>query len=216
MKKILLSVLVFILFINISNSQTEDVNYTKKGTYIVGGSSSFSFVNSNSKTKTDTQNIDTGNTLNISLAPAGGCFVIDNLAVGLQLSVGYRKYKDDNSSVVGDAFESKSTTFLALPFVRYYFSKTNIKPFLQASVGIGSSKSEYTNNDPFFESDSENKSNLFTYEFDGGVALFINSNISIDLGVGYASTTSKPKESSSNLKFINNAFGFNAGFNIFL
>ena len=217
MKKVFLSVLVVILFINVSNSQTnDDVSYAQKGTYIIGGSSNLSFVNNNSKTKTDTQEIEGGNTFNISFAPAAGYFVIDNLVTGIQLSIGYSKFKDDTSSVTGDLYESKSTTFLALPFARYYFSKNNIKPFLQGSVGLGSSKTKFTNTIPFSEGDNESTSNIFAYEIDGGVAIFINSKISVDLGIGYASTTRKPKDSSSDIKFINNAIGFNAGFNIYL
>ena len=218
MKKLFLTSFAFILFVGFTNAQddssTED--FTSKGTYIVGGSSNLSIASNSSKTKTDTQEVDTGSTFNISFAPAAGYFVMDNLVTGIQLSIGYRKFKDDNSSVTGDIYESKTTTLLALPFVRYYFSKNNIKPFLQGSVGLGTSKTKFTNTSPFSEGENESTSNIFAYEFDGGVAIFINSNISVDLGIGYASTSSKPKDSSSDLKFINNAIGFNAGFNIYL
>ena len=102
------------------------------------------------------------------------------------------------------------TSIIAMPFVRYYFGDNNIKPYLQGAVGFGSSK---TNIDFY---DSASTSNLVSYGFDGGIAIFLNENVSLDVGAGYTSSTSKPQEdNSNNVKFINNAFGLNAGFNIY-
>ncbi|MBC3758630.1 outer membrane beta-barrel protein [Hyunsoonleella sp. SJ7] len=186
---------------------------TEKGNFIVGGSSNFSFTSSKSKIKTNSQDLDGPQATNVSFGPAGGFFVINNLALGLQAPISFEKSTEDLNG--SGSVEVKSTSFAVSPFVRYYFSKSSIKPFLQGTIGLGRVKSQFESNGNGF-SNSESKSNLFLYGFDGGVAIFINESISINLGVGYLSSSSKPDESSNDLKFVTNIIGLSAGINVFI
>lgn len=182
---------------------------TSKGKIILGGSSSFNFASQKSTFKSDDFETDQGTNTSFSLAPSTGFFVVDNLAIGAALSFSSSKFKNDEFDS-----ESTNTALTFLPFVRYYFSEGNIKPFLQGSAGLGSSNFK---EDSEFSEESEFKSSIFAYGFDGGVAFFLNDNVSIDLGIGYASASSKPKDNNdSNRRVINSGFGFVAGFNIFL
>ncbi len=187
---------------------------TTKGNFIIGGSSSFNFSSTSSKVKGDNfDDIDIGTNTFFSIAPSAGYFVIDNLAIGTGVAFTTGKFKADDSD-----FESRQTSIVASPFVRYYFGKTNIRPFLEGSFGIGSTKTE-TDNDFIGDdvvSSSETRNSIFTYAFNGGVAFLLNDFVSIDLGVGYNSTSTKNRDNNdNNLRSVNNIIGFNAGFNIF-
>jgi len=187
---------------------------TEKGNWLIGAGSNFFFNSTNSKIETAEQDLDAGNTLNITLGAGGGYFIIDNLLVGVELPVSFSRFKDDDID-----FERKITSFIASPFVRYYFNGSNIRPFVQANIGFGSSKTTIEDNsvspnpDPVFQA-SESKSTVFQYSVNGGIAIFINDKVSVDLGVGYSQTNSEPED--SDLKFKNSTIGFLAGFNIFI
>ncbi|MBC2845198.1 outer membrane beta-barrel protein [Winogradskyella flava] len=187
---------------------------TEKGNWFIGAGSNFFFNSTNSKIETAEQDLDAGNTLNITLGAGGGYFIIDNLLVGVELPVSFSRFKDDDID-----FERKITSFIASPFVRYYFNGSNIRPFVQANIGFGSSKTTIEDNsvspnpDPVFQA-SESKSTVFQYSVNGGIAIIINDKVSVDLGVGYSQTNSEPED--SDLKFKNSTIGFLAGFNIFI
>ena len=212
MKKIIFILSFTFICIALGFSQTE------KGNFIIGGSSNFSFASEKNKFKADNFDGDDGDsTLNISFAPTVGYFATDNLAIGLQTVIGY---SEDNT----EFGKIKTTSIAGAPFIRYYFSNSKIRPFLQGTVGIGSSKSKFDISNIFSPVDpiiqdvsNERTSRIFTYGFDGGVAIFINPQISVDLGIGYVHSSSKAKENNTNnSRFISNIIGFNAGFNIFL
>lgn len=80
-----------------------------------------------------------------------------------------------------DGDKYTETTTMLLPFVRLYFGKSNVKSFVQAGVGPGWEKWGYSNN--------KETENLVGYEFDGGLAVFISPNISLDFILGYGSAT---------------------------
>lgn len=215
LKSILILSLLLYSFIGLSQSDDEtSISPTTKGNFIVGGSSSFNFSSENLKIKSDTvDDIDIGTNTFFSIAPSVGYFVFDNLVIGAEVTFSTGKFKSDDSD-----FKSKNTTIVASPFVRYYFGKTKIKPFLEGSIGLGSSKSESENfpiGDDIVNS-TETRTSIFAYNFNGGVAIFLNDFVSIDLGVGYFSTSSKNKDNNDgNFRNINNTIAFNAGFNIF-
>jgi hypothetical protein len=92
----------------------------------------------------------------------------------VQFSVNSARQEED-----GDKYTE--TTTMLLPFVRLYFGKSNVKSFVQAGVGPGWEKWGYSNN--------KETENLVGYEFDGGLAVFISPNISLDFILGYGSAT---------------------------
>ena len=72
---------------------------------------------------------------------------------------------------------------------------SKIKPFAETSLGIG--KKKYKNYG--YEGETVKvKENIFAFRFKGGVAAFLNDNVSIDLGIGYSSMSLEDKENNNN------------------
>lgn len=210
LKTLFILSIFFYSFTGFSQSDDETSTApTSKGNFIVGGSSSFNFSSLTPEARSDSGNIQDSETRNttFSLTPSAGYFVIDNLAVGAGVSFTSNKTKSDAFN-----FESTNTALVFAPFVRYYFTEGNIKPFIQGAVGVGFSNTKVDDD----TGEDEFKNSVFNYGFDGGVAFFLGDHVSIDLGVGYVSSSVKPRDNNDNdLRFITDGFGFNAGFNIF-
>ena len=80
---------------------------------------------------------------------------------------------------------------------------------LHGGVGFGSAKEEFDSDDQDYK--------LTTYEFGGGMAIFINESFAVDLGLGYSSTTLKPDgDFSGDPKIVTNGLAFQVGFTISL
>ena len=172
---------------------------TEKGKFLVSASSSFDFTSLSSKWETDSNSGDAGKTTGFDLAPSAGYFLGNNLAVGLQLSLNRVTEKDD-------ADKYTETTTMLMPFALLYFGKSNVKPFIQAGFGPGWYKAEY--------SDSQSKK-LSAYELGGGIAIFINQHVSLDISLGYASVSSKFTDGwNVNWKTVSKGIGGNIGFSI--
>jgi hypothetical protein len=125
---------------------------TEQGDWMVGGS--FQLNTSDNNTQ-------------IALTPSAGYFIINNLAIGGNVIIDYSK-----------AGDNKRTDFGIGPFVRYYFTRANVRPILHGSLNFISSR----NKSPLF-SNTENGINYF---LGGGAAIFITEQVSIDGLMGYA------------------------------
>ncbi len=147
---------------------------TEKGDWMVGGG--FQLNTSDDNTQ-------------IALTPNAGLFVINNLAVGGNLVFDYSK--DGNNKI---------TEFGIGPFVRYYFTKANVRPILHANLNFTSLRIKA----PSF-SNTENGLNYFLA---GGAAIFISDQVSIDGLMGYAHS----KYGSSG----NGGFALIIGFQVYL
>lgn len=135
--------------------------------------------------------LNTGeNSTFIGFSPGGGIFVINNLAVGGNIAINYQKSGD-----------TKFTSFGVGPFARYYFGSSQVRPLLHGSVSYLSTKSVY----PGFTS-TNTGTNLF---IGGGVAIFINSNVSIEGLAGYSRTKYKDFAGSG-------GFNLGIGFQVYL
>ncbi|MBC7949219.1 MAG: outer membrane beta-barrel protein [Chitinophagaceae bacterium] len=135
--------------------------------------------------------INTGdNSTVIGFSPGAGLFVIDNLAIGANLNLNYTKSAD-----------IKVTNFAIGPFVRYYFTKAKVRPLLHGSINFGSTKVKTP-----LGTESNTASTLF---LGGGVAIFINDNVSLEPIIGYSNTKYKNFEGSG-------AFNFGFGFQVYL
>lgn len=124
---------------------------TSKSTWLLGGGASFASI------KPDVGDSKTY----INLAPRAGYFVMDNLALGAELS--YSKLGDDEgSTMVG-------------PFVRYYFTSlgSNAKLFGQAEAAFGSTAGTSTT----------------AFGVHAGVAYFLNNSIALEGALGYDNNT---------------------------
>jgi outer membrane protein len=201
MKKFKTASIAVVLFCSFTtlNAQTE------KGTFLLGGETKLNFSSVSSKFESDDVNEDLGKITTLEFSPQIGFFVIDGLALGMELPIMYSLEKSENE----DKYTSTSLAFT--PFIRYYFGKGKIKPYLHGDVGFGNLKMKYEDN--LSGTTSENAASLFLYEMGGGLAIFLNDKVSLDIGIAYASQSLTPKDDNvNNSKIITS--GFEAGIGI--
>lgn len=195
----------FLLLLSLSafgfvNAQTE------KGSWVVGGSTTIGFNSVNTKEKSDGESYDGPKVSTFNFTPSVGYFVMDKLAVGLDL--GYTsittKYNDD-----GYTDKYTTSTFSILPTATYYFTTdSKVYPYLGAGLGYASAKEK--------EDRYETTVDGFAWKAKGGIAYFITDKVAIDLGVSFNQFSNKEKEYGYEYKTIVNTFGVGAGLSIFL
>jgi hypothetical protein len=134
-----------------------------------------------------------------NLLPRGGYFIMDNLAVGIDLLVGYYSEKDKDD---GDKYSE--TTLAIGPFVRYYYPLENIYPFAEVGVGLGSYKEKGESWD--------DKEGLFVIGAGIGAAKPLGENVMIDAMLGYSSQSWKQEDGD---KYIYGSIGLRVGFTLF-
>ena len=143
---------------------------TAKGKMIVSGSTQLSY--SSMTTEFEYQNMGDESDFNeFSFKPSIGWFVADGFAIGL--TIDYESVKQDD-----DEYEYKTSSFLIGPSAIYYFGNTNIKPFIQGEYLFGKNKED--------DGSEELEAKMNGWGLGAGVAFFLNKNISLDLGLGYA------------------------------
>lgn len=135
--------------------------------------------------------LNTGeNSTQIRFNPGAGFFVINNLAVGGNFIIDYAK-----------AGDLKTTDFGLGPFARYYFSRSNAKPLLHTAFNYISSKAEGPN--------TSITNTGINFLVAGGVALFINENVAVEILAGYSRTKFKDFKGSG-------GFSLGIGFQVYL
>jgi outer membrane protein len=130
------------------------------------------------------------NNTHIGFSPNGAYFLINNLAIGGNLMIDYSKSGDNKVTNLGIG-----------PFARYYFTQAMARPLLQASVDYISRQIK----DPIFSS-TNNGVNIFIA---GGLAVFINENVAIEVLAGYSNTKYKGFDGSG-------GFNLGIGFQVYL
>lgn len=181
---------------------------TDKGKLLIGGGSTLDFSSLNSTWKTDDDEGDAGKMTELEFSPQIGYFVIDNLAVGVELPITYSSETDE------DDYKYSTTAIALAPFVRYYFGTTNIKPYLHGSAGYGTMKMK---EDPPGGASDDEFVGMFIYSLGGGLGIFLNEKVSLDIGLGYVSASAKPEEDYDvNFRVIGSGFGIGIGFAIVL
>ncbi len=165
------------------NIQSQDAfTPTAQGNYLVNGSI---FINSTtSKTKLDGETRDDSKTFEVRASPRVGYFIIDNLAVGLDLFL-----QSSNTTFEDIDGDVKNNGFSIGPFGRYYFGNGL---FAEGTVGIGSS----TISSAFFPDDI--KSSVFGWRIGGGYALFLGEHIAVEPTVFYSWESQKAKDAPDN------------------
>jgi outer membrane protein len=143
----------------------------------------------------------------VNLVPKFGYFVIDNLAIGLDLQMGLSslKFPDDD--------KENGTIISAGPFVRYYFPTSTILPYVEGGATFGSMKTKYE-----YSGDTEEyKSGLNTWSLGAGITKSISEKAALDFMLGYLSTTIKDKEDNdNNARTVIGTIGFKFGIVVFL
>ena len=122
--------------------------------------------------------------------PNAGVFVINNLAVGGNFAIDYAKSGD-----------VKTTSFGIGPFARYYFTTSNAKPLIHTSFNYISSKIKGPS--------TSITNNGFSFVAAGGLALFMNENVALEILAGYSHTKYKDFDGSG-------GFSLGIGFQVYL
>lgn len=193
---------------------------TSKGKIFVAATSNGGLNFSNSYVEFNGEDSDKDKNTAFSLNPTAGVFIIDNLAAGAQISFRSSKFKSGSDFV----FENKQTSITAGPFLRYYFDTGSVKPYVSSAILFGSTKNT---DDSIFQANSDpgdivgndvstTTTTTTIWGVNGGVSIFLNNSIAIDVDLGYSKNTSKNKDSNTDLKFKNGNFGLNFGFSLFL
>jgi Outer membrane protein beta-barrel domain len=210
MKRLLLIVLVgSLMVLNPVQAQLE------KGTFMAGiassvhlaGSATGSELMSLGYASTKYGSSDAYKTTTFNLMPRGGYFVIDKLAVGLDviLSTYTQKSSDDGS-------RQTSTMIEAAPFVRYYYPLSKVNLFGEATVGFGTENSKYK----YGTSESNYKYGIFMFGVGAGAAVPIGEKVSFDTMVGYINSTWKDKDDESSGKEKTSGVLLRMGFIVYL
>ncbi len=180
---------------------------TERGSFIFGTGSTIGFTSTNYKWN-DNYSAYSGSESSTSskfnINPSVGYFIVNGLAGGLNLNLIFTSSKQENNK--------DASTYVGFgPFVRYYFGKDKIKPLLQGGFGFAREidKSEYSG----AAIESKYSQNINYFEFDTGLAYFINEKISLDVIAGYNSTTQKQKNDNSTQKNTAQNIGLGLAFN---
>lgn len=210
MKK--LTLIALLAFFGTANAQTETASTlpTAKGNWIIGGSTNLGF-NSNKVTqKSGDYSVDGQKNSTFNVTPTVGYFVIDNLAVGLNL--GYEVQKQDASYDFNQTAKVTNTVFSVIPSVTYFIeADSKAFPYISAGAGYAAIKTKIA-------STETQNDNFFVWGGKAGLAYFITPSIAIDLGLNYQQLSTKYEEtfSTAENKVIFKTLGASIGFNFVL
>ena len=175
---------------------------TGKGRFMVGSATSIMYNSNSSKWKSSAGGSDGSRSSQFIFYPSAGYFPFKNFAAGIGLALSF-------SSSNNNEDKSTDNSHSFVPFARYYFGNMKTRPFLHAGIGFGGghSKSEYN------ATTSESSYTTSSYELSGGLACFLNENISIDFKVGFNSYTDKNEFNSVKYTNTENTLGIGFAFN---
>ena len=223
MKKLVILFVMLIGFFSLTVIKAQ----TSSGTILIGVSSGFKVAGefsaiglgsdlmsmgfSSVKTKSNAPGFtepEPDKTTSLNLMPKLGVFVVNNLAVGLDVIVAYNQVSYGASDD-----KTKITLLMGGPFVRYYIPGGKVLPFLEGNATFGSSnlKDEYTG--------GSNTSKYALSSFGGGlgIAVPIGEKVTFDVMAGYTSLTVKAKENNPNdERSVMGSFGIRLGFDLLL
>ena len=210
MKK--LTLIALLAFFGTANAQTETATTlpTAKGNWIIGGSTNLGFNSNKATQKSGDYSVDGQKTTTFNVTPTVGYFVIDNLAVGLNL--GYEVQKQDASYDFNQTAKVTNTVFSVIPSVTYFIeADSKAFPYISAGAGYAAIKTKIA-------STETQNDNFFVWGGKAGLAYFITPSIAIDLGLNYQQLSTKYEEtfSTTENKVIFKTLGASIGFNFVL
>jgi hypothetical protein len=187
-----------------------------KGRVLLGVSTSFSYVNYGSdlmsidfskiKFKANSiENLDPDiiKVTTFNLSPRFGYFFMNNLALGLNLSIGSSVDKPESGG------KNTMTTFGLGPFVRYYIPGSKVMPFFEINSLFGSISEKYK--DANYSSSSKNS--MSSIGGGAGIAVKLGDKVTFDMMAGYNSMSEKAKENNPNdERTVQGTLGFKFGF----
>lgn len=174
-------ILIFAILLAVLSATTTKTNaQTEKGKTLLGGQTKLEYSTFNANWETDYNSGSSGKTRSLEIDPQIGRFVANNFALGIEIP--YNRNKDIDGD---DSYTTSS--LMVMPFARYYFGKTKVKPYLHGAIGPGWGK---TTNEISLQ-EYKTKFNLTGYEAAGGLGVFLNQYVSLDFSLGYGQLTSK-------------------------
>ncbi|MDQ0594057.1 outer membrane protein [Chryseobacterium ginsenosidimutans] len=205
MKKLLLAGAIALF--GLSNAQMT------KGDWVISGNTGLGFNATSSKVKANGQSQDGPKISSFSVTPSVGYFVIDGLAVGIDLGFDSRTTKQDGDKLT-------VSTFSVMPTATYYFQTgSKFFPFVGVGAGYASSKTKYSISssimDPLlFEGDSTTDG--LAWKAKAGVTYMATQSLGINLGVGFDQFYTKDSFMGTEIKTTTTNFGVNVGFSYFI
>lgn len=175
-------------FFALSTFAQDDFSARKKGTFLTNGSINIHHTTRNIELN---DNNDKSDTFTVNINPKIGYFIIDDLAIGLDLTL--ISNNETQSSEFGD-IETKTTGFGIGPFARYYFANGF---FGEALVGLGSTKVKSTSG---LLGEREIKSSTFGFRVGAGYSFLLGDHVAIEPTVNYSWEDINPKDAPSDYK----------------
>ncbi|WP_394666910.1 OmpW family outer membrane protein [uncultured Chryseobacterium sp.] len=202
MKKLLLAGAVALF--GLSNAQMT------KGDWVISGNTGIGFNNMETKTKVNGQSFDGPKVSSFSVTPSVGYFVIDKLAVGIDLGFTSVTTKDS-----GD--KTTISNFSVMPTATYYFANSSkFVPFLGAGIGYATGKSKYTSTLLGTTTSNEVSTDGLAWKAKGGVTYMATQSLGINLGLGFDQFYNKETVAGYEYKTTTSTFGVNLGFSYFI
>ncbi len=202
MKKLLLAGAVALF--GLSNAQMT------KGDWVISGDTGMGFNNVTSTVKVGSESTDGPKTNTFSVSPSVGYFVIDRLAVGIEL--GYM-----SATTKYEGMKSKTSTFAVMPTATYYFTNSSkLVPFLGAGIGYASVKNSGEASFMGMSASTENTTDGLAWKVKGGVTYMATQSLGINLGVSYDQFSNKETVMNTDVKTNVKTFGVNVGFSYFI
>lgn len=202
MKKLLLTGAVALF--GLSNAQMT------KGDWVISGDTGVGFNNVTTTVKVGDQSVDGPKVNTFSISPSVGYFVIDKLAVGIEL--GYI-----NATTKYQGLKSKTSSFSVMPTATYYFTNSSkLVPFLGAGIGYASVKNSGETNFMGLIASSETTTDGLAWKVKGGVTYMATQSLGINLGVSYDQFSNKETIMNTDVKTNVKTFGVNVGFSYFI
>jgi len=174
----------------------------QKGSWYAGGN--FGLNSSESKTETGSVDIDGAKNTTFSFSPEVGTFLTDHVQLGIGFTVTGSKvdYRSTPNSI------TKSNTYGATLYSRYFFGKEAFKPFVGVNV------SALPGNQKTTQGNTTNKSDVFNFgaNLNAGFGYALSKHVTAvgSFGfVGFNQTTTKPD--GGNFKTKTSSFGIDAG-----
>ncbi|AZA83866.1 hypothetical protein C1637_13460 [Chryseobacterium lactis] len=205
MKKLLLAGAIALF--GLSNAQMT------KGDWVISGNTGMGFNNTTTTVKVAGKSIDGPKTNTFSVSPSVGYFVIDKLAVGIELG-----YMTTTTKYQGT--KSTSSNFSVMPTATYYFTNsTKFVPFLGAGIGYASNTTKFNTDsvyagDPLLQTDTTTDG--LAWKVKGGVTYMATSSLGINLGLSYDQFSNKETILNTEVKTNVKTFGVNVGFSYFI
>lgn len=202
MKKLLLAGAVALF--GLSNAQMT------KGDWVVSGNTGLGFNNVTTTVKVGSESVDGPKVNTFSISPSVGYFVIDKLAVGIEL--GYV-----NSTIKYEGLKSKTSNFSVMPTATYYFTNSSkLVPFLGAGIGYASVKNSGEADFMGMTTSDETTTDGLAWKVKGGVTYMATQSLGINLGVSYDQFSNKETYMNTDVKTNVKTFGVNVGFSYFI